>query len=113
MANSELLSYVKQVMDLETAVYTNQRLQDGFSSNMAEQAPIHPRMLRCEEVVRPIQPIKPDGRPTHILLGHSIAGIIIFLVGLMSMDSEGIFALISTTLLMTRTTATTMMIIFT
>ncbi len=95
MANSELLSYVKQVMDLETAVYTNQRLQDGFSSNMAEQAPIHPRMLRCEEVVRPIQPIKPDGRPTHILLGHSIAGIIIFLVGLMSMDSEGIEFLFS------------------
>lgn len=60
MANSELLSYVKQVMDLETSVYTNQRLEDGWINSLEEcgaKLPNKPKKPKKETV--PIPPFKP------------------------------------------------------
>ena len=38
MVKPELLTYMKQVMDLETALYANQRLNDGLTECKSQYA---------------------------------------------------------------------------
>lgn len=78
MANSELLSYVKQVMDLETSIYTNQCLQEGVSSSMAAQAPVHPRKSKREEVTEPFHPETPKLTPKWCAPVIILFGILFF-----------------------------------
>ena len=91
MANSELLSYVKQVMDLETSVYTNQRLQDRFSSSMA--APIHPQKPKPEIVKMPFRPTVPELNK-HMLRLCGI-GILLTIVGVRLYELGGLKTIVS------------------
>ncbi len=93
MANSELLSYVKQVMDLETSVYTNQRLQDRFSSSMAAQAPIHPQKPKPEIVKMPFRPTVPELNK-HMLRLCGI-GILLTIVGVRLYELGGLKTIVS------------------
>ena len=87
MANSELLSYVKQVMDLETSVYTNQRLQDGFSSSMAAQAPARPQKPEKKVVSMPLKPEIPtlDKNPMLSMLVFCGIGAVFTILGIFSL----------------------------
>ena len=93
MANSELLSYVKQVMDLETSVYTNQRLQDRFSSSMAAQAPIHPQKPKPEIVKMPFRPTVLELNK-HMLRLCGI-GILLTIVGVRLYELGGLKTIVS------------------
>ena len=87
MANSELLSYVKQVMDLETSVYTNQSLQDGFSSSMAAQAPARPQKPEKKVVSMPLKPEIPtlDKNPMLSMLVFCGIGAVFTILGIFSL----------------------------
>ena len=91
MAKPELLSYVKRVMDLETSVYTNQCLQDGFSSSMAAQAPVHPQKPKQETVSMPSKPTTPtvDEHPVHFMLFMCGVGAALTILGTVCFASGG------------------------
>lgn len=78
MANSELLSYVKQVMDLETSVYTNQRLQDGFSDSVKSEMPESPPKPCYETIQEPMRP-----NPPVFKINPKIDAILMIIVGAM------------------------------
>ena len=89
MANSELLSYVKQVMDLETSVYTNQRLEDGWINSLEEcgaKLPNKPKKPKKETV--PIPPFKPttptlDKKPMLTTVIECGFGILLIIIGIL------------------------------
>ena len=99
MANSELLSYVKQVMDLETSVYTNQRLEDGWINSLEEcgaKLPNKPKKPKKETV--PIPPFKPttptlDKKPMLTTVIECGFGILLIIIGIL-LFADGGFSIV-------------------
>lgn len=60
MVKPELLTYMKQVMDLETALYTNQRLNDGLTESVKAHMPVPPQKPRHEIIDMPHHPEEPQ-----------------------------------------------------
>lgn len=96
MANSELLSYVKQVMDLETSIYTNQRLQDGWFDSLVEHAPKIPKEPKKETALLP--PFKPttpvlDKKPMLTTVIECGFGILLIIIGIL-LFADGGFSIV-------------------
>ena len=83
MANSELLSYVKQVMDLETSLYTNLDLQDGFSDSVKSEMPDSPPKPCYETVKEPVCPSPPifEAELKKQVIDSVLAGIGLIIMG--------------------------------
>ena len=60
MEKPELLTYMKQVMDLETALYANQRLNDGLTESVKANMPVPPQKPRHEIIDMPYHPKEPQ-----------------------------------------------------
>ena len=96
MANAELLSYVKQVMDLETSLYTNQRLQDGWINSLEEHGPKLPKKPQKETV--PIPPFKPatpalDKKPMLTMAIECGLGTLFIIIGIL-LFADGGFSIV-------------------
>ncbi len=86
MVKPELLTYMKQVMDLETALYANQRLDDGFTNEKLSASIPAPPPKPQREIEKPIRPTAPgiskhQGIKTGVLC---IFGITMFFLGIHS-----------------------------
>ena len=96
MAKPELLSYMKQVMDLETSVYTNQRLQDGWLNSLEEHAPKIPKEPKKETALLP--PFKPttpalDKKPMRTMAIGCGLGILFIIIGIL-LFADGGFSIV-------------------
>lgn len=85
MEKPELLTYMKQVMDLETALYANQRLNDGLTESVKAHMPVPPQVPRQEIVEMPYRPEAPNGIEHSLLFALFLCamGIMFTLFGML------------------------------
>lgn len=86
MEGQALLEYVKQVNDLEVAVYTNQRVQNQFDESFALQKPTPPIKPTLKSTARPTRPtlkeIDESKSGMCVIIALIILGIVCILFGI-------------------------------
>lgn len=93
MEKPELLTYMKQVMDLETALYANQRLSDGLTESVKAHMPVPPQKPRQEIIEMPYQPEAPKSikHPLLAALLLCVMGILSIIFALLCFEIGGFF----------------------
>jgi len=93
MVKPELLTYMKQVMDLETALYANQRLNDGLTESVKAHMPVPPQRPRQEIIEMPYQPEAPKSikHPLLFALFLCVMGILSIIFALLCFELGGFF----------------------
>lgn len=90
MQGQALVDYVKQVNDLEVAVYTNQRIQSHFDESFALRKPVPPIRPTLKSTAKPTRPtlkeIDNSKSGMCVVIALIILGIVLILLGIYALS---------------------------